>query len=233
MIYNVNCLDYLRECRKYHTIFADPPDNIGLKYGKHCDNRPLVDYYNDLELMMRLAIDRSKVFWLSYYWRHDLELKYRLRTLVPPSKSVKTFIWRFTFGQYNDRDCGSGFRFLVRIASLDWKPDVSGIRIPSERQLMGDKRACGPRVPDDVWEYDVSGVWAYPRVVGNSPERREWHPTQHPETLIERIVRLSGCKDVLDLYAGTGTVDRVCTQLKVPCDSLEIDPNYVSIMKRR
>ena len=37
------------------------------------------------------------------------------------------------------------------------------IRVPSQRMLDGDKRAAGPRVPDDVWEI--------PRLVGNAGER--------------------------------------------------------------
>lgn len=228
MIYNVDCLEWLRDCPKYHTIFADPPDNLGLNYNKFKDNDP--HYYDNLELMMDYAIKKSEVFWLSYYWRHDLEIKRRLASILRchyPSRQCKSFVWRYTFGQHLDNDCGSGFRWILRVSSPAWRPHTDGIRVPSERQALGDIRAAGPRVPDDVWDFDCAGVWdEFPRVVGNSSERREWHPTQHPEALLERILRLSGSTSVLDCYLGTGTTLRVCQALGIEADGCEIDPDY-------
>jgi site-specific DNA-methyltransferase (adenine-specific) len=77
-------------------------------------------------------------------------------------------------------------------------------RVESVRQQIGDKRANPDgRVPDDVWDF--------PRVVGNAKERRDWHPTQHPEALMRRIINYSCRKDetFLDLFLGTGTSFRV------------------------
>src|SRR5690606_29762098 len=135
--------------------------------------------------VIRRALRVADCFWLSYYWKHDLEIKHRVRNIIKherPSVSVKTFIWRFTFGQYVDSDCGSGFRFLLRFCKPSAKLRPDSIRVPSRRMELGDARSAGPRVPDDVWEF--------PRIPGNSKERRAWHPTQHPEDLIRRIILL-------------------------------------------
>jgi site-specific DNA-methyltransferase (adenine-specific) len=219
----------MRADRRYDMIFADPPDNIGLAYDAYDDAIPNEVYYSNLELLMYYAMQRCKVFWLSYYWRHDLELKRRAwSTTRRNGWQAKTFLWRFTFGQHTDKDCGSGFRYLLRLSAPSWRPDTSGIRVQSERQAIGDKRA-NPRgrVPDDVWDFDADGVWhEFPRVTGNSEQRREWHPTQHPEGLLERVFRLSGAKTVLDCYAGTGTSLRVAKKLGVSCDAIEIDMAY-------
>jgi DNA modification methylase len=58
------------------------------------------------------------------------------------------------------------------------------------------------RIPDDVWEF--------PRVTGNSKERRSWHPTQHPVAVYARILRLSTepGDTIVDLFGGTGTLFR-------------------------
>lgn len=224
-----DCVEWLRECDRYDMIFADPPDNIGLKYGEYVDKIPDLQYYGMLENIMHLAVMKCRVFWLSYYWRHDIEIKRRAWSITKGRLwNAKTFIWRFTFGQHTHSDCGSGFRFLLRLASPGWTPDTTGIRIPSVRQAIGDKRADSRgRVPDDVWEFDADSVWdEYPRIVGNSPERREWHPTQHPEGLIERVFRLSGGRRYLDCFAGTGTCLRVAKKLGVDCDAIEIDAGY-------
>lgn len=233
-VINEDCRVHLQECAPgdYDTIFADPPDNLGLKYNDYRDKVDLACYYQGLihpVLMESMRI--AKIVWLSYYWAHDLEIKaivWRLLRNWRPSWRAKTFIWRYTFGQHNPRDCGSGFRYLLRLSSPTWRPDVSGIRTPSVRQALGDKRADPRgRVPDDVWEFDADGIWTeFPRVVGNSAERREWHPTQHPEGLVERILRLSGSRKVLDCFLGTGTTLRVARKLGIEADGCEIDKSY-------
>jgi len=93
------------------------------------------------------------------------------------------------------------------------------IKVESERQRLGDARAAvGGRVPDDVWDF--------PRVCGTHAERQAWHPTQHPQGLMARMIRLCGAKSVYDLYSGTGTVLRVCKEMGVECTSVEIDQEY-------
>jgi site-specific DNA-methyltransferase (adenine-specific) len=221
VIIHGDCLDVLDVMKPVKMIFADPPDNLGLKYDGYVDKKD--GYYDWLELVILRSLARCQVFWLSYYWQHDLEIKSVIRNTLKyrfPAWTAKTFIWRYTFGQYNDEDCGSGFRFLLRCVRSGAKlyPDV--LRIPSERMRLGDPRAAGPRVPDDVWEI--------PRVVGNASERRPWHPTQHPEELMERIVRFS-CSHFevcCDLFGGTGTTLRVCKRLGIPCMSIELSENY-------
>jgi len=59
------------------------------------------------------------------------------------------------------------------------------IRVPSWRMLNGDKRAAPDgKVPGNVWDF--------PRVTGNSKQRRAFHPTQLNEGLVERAILLSG-----------------------------------------
>lgn len=229
-VINGDCLDWLSACDRYDMIFADPPDNIGLSYGEYKDDVPDAQYYLMIHALMVGAMAKSNVFWLSYYWRHDLEIKYIARNLTKlRCWNAKTFLWRYTFGQHTQTDCGSGFRYLLRLSAPHWRPDTTGIRVASVRQAIGDKRAApGGRVPDDVWDYDADGVWhEFPRVTGNSEQRRSWHPTQHPEGLVERIVKLSGADGrVLDCFLGTGTTLRVCKRLGVECDGVEIDMAY-------
>jgi DNA modification methylase len=73
--------------------------------------------------------------------------------------------------------------------------------------IDGDKRAAGPRVPDDVWQF--------PRLVGNANERIKGHPCQLPEVLLERVILSSTAPgdNLLDPMAGTGTTLRVAQRL--------------------
>ena len=219
-LYNQDCLITLRGTdERYDCIFLDPVDNIGLKYDGFTDRRE--DYYEWLMSIVQEAIVKSNVTWLSYNANHDLEIKSRLVTLLKNNcltRFVRTFIWRYTFGQYRTKDCVSGYRPILRIARADWTPCVDKIRVPSKRMKIGDPRAAGLRVPDDVFDF--------PRIVGNSQERRAWHPTQHPEALIERIYLMSGGSRFFDAFAGTGTSIRVCKKLGFDLDICEISEYY-------
>ncbi len=79
------------------------------------------------------------------------------------------------------------------------------------------------------WFETYSGdVFDFPRVTGNSSQRRNYHPTQLHEGLVERCIKLS-CKPydmVVDMFAGTGTTLRVCKRLGIPCTTGDIDRMY-------
>lgn len=216
-LFNQDALEFIKDCGKYDCIFMDPPDNIGLKYPQG-DKR--ADYYQFLELLIMESMLKCKVLWLSYYWKHDINIKsivYRILKNYHPSWVAKTFIWKFNFGQHQYTDCGSGYRSILRLNAYDWSWNTDAIRIESYRQKVGDKRAKDKCVPLDVWEF--------PRVV-NSSERRVWHPTQHPEALLKRMYLLSNCKTVLDLFCGSGTSIRVCKSLGIDLDAVELSFFY-------
>lgn len=220
MIYNQDALEFVRSCKAYDCIFMDPPDNIGLLYDGVIDERD--DYYQFLELLTLESMLKAKVVWLSYYWKHDIAIKTFIGRILQnyhPSWQAKTFIWKFNFGQHQQTDCGSGYRPILRLSCYDKHWNTDAIRVESYRQQVGDARA-DPRgcVPLDVWEF--------PRITGNNTERRKWHPTQHPEALMERLFLLSDCKSVLDLFAGTGTSIRVCKKLGIACDAVELSKIY-------
>jgi DNA modification methylase len=95
------------------------------------------------------------------------------------------------------------------------------IKVPSWRELNGDKRAKpGGRVPGDVFDF--------PRVTGNSKQRRAWHPTQLNEGLVERCLRLTTEPggSVLDPFGGTGTTFRVCKEIGRECTLVELSGGY-------
>jgi len=222
-----DCLTILPTLPPATCLFADPPDNLGLRYdGGVSDKRP--DYLDWLTSGVITAALRHepKVFWLSHYHKYLPDILgwfYSWRSEHPQEWQVRLFLWRFTFGQHRDSDFGNGFRPILRFSRPGTKWYTDNVRVPSARQTKyHDKRAnAAGRVPDDVWDF--------PRVCGTFKERRKWHPNQHSEALMERIVRVScGPGDsVVDLFGGTFTTDRVCRRLSIPCTSIEISPIYV------
>ncbi len=221
-----DCLEILPTLPKAKMMFADPPDNLGLKYDGYKDKKPSSDYRQDMIKWFAAAEEQAPVVWFSIYHAY---LATTLAQLVHwrdkglmDAWTLKLFIWRFTFGQHRDSDCGNGFRPIIRLVKNDAILYPDAIREPSARQtLYHDKRAnSAGRVPDDVWDFS--------RVCGTFKERREWHPTQHPEALIERIIKFSTVEGdlVIDMFAGTGTVNRVCKRLNRNCIGIEQSQFY-------
>lgn len=224
-LYNGDCGELLRslDSGSVTTVFADPPDNLGLDYASYKDKMEAARYYDWLELLILESMRVAKTVWFSYYWAHDVELKYRIRRILKlrhPSWEAKPFVWTYTFGQHNAHDFGSCFRPVIRLRAPGVVTDVVPIMVESERQRLGDARANPDgRVPGDVFDF--------PRVVGNSHERRSFHPTQHPEKLIERILKSSGPYGrFVDLFVGSGTSAIVCKRLGIDFLGSELDPIY-------
>ena len=221
-IINADCLDVLRHLPQARCIFADPPDNIGLKYSGYKDRLSPATYHSLLFRWLLAFVGQAVAVWLSYnarWWREVARATDVLCSLsgVEALPCVQTF----TFGQHNQHDLGNNFRPLLRlqhpIAAL--YPDA--IRVPSWRQRSGDKRADPRgRVPGDVFDF--------PRIVGNSKQRRAWHPTQLHEGLVERCILLTTQPGdlVIDPFAGTGTTLRVCKRIDRRCILIEKSREY-------
>jgi len=207
------------------TIFADPPDNLGLDYGDggKGDRLPVEEYVAKLKTWVKLFINYADTTWLSFNAKWTLEMARVVRTAMEanPDLEFKPCVQTFTFGQNRKTDLGNGHRPLWRLRWKDAKLYPDQVKVPSWRQLHGDKRAApGGRVPLDV--FDI------PRVTGNSKQRRSYHPTQLHEDLVERAIKLVTKPGdwVVDPFGGTGTTLRVCRRIGRPCTLIEKSPVY-------
>jgi site-specific DNA-methyltransferase (adenine-specific) len=223
-LYNGDCLEVLQTLESVDTLFADPPDNIGLDYSEYRDRQAESDYIDLLRKWLHAFLLKAATVWFSYNakWTFHIgrivtEIEGEHGKLIEAKPCVQTF----TFGQHNHFDLGNNHRPLLRLrwAHAPLFPDA--IRVPSWRQENGDKRADPRgRVPGDVFDFT--------RVVGNSKQRRTWHPTQLNEGLVERCLLLTTPEKgtVCDPFAGTGTTLRVCKRINRPCTLIELDRAY-------
>jgi hypothetical protein len=269
---NGDCLKVLARKQRYDCIFADPFDNIGLGYNEFDDKMPDHEYVNWLGRFIEAAIYRTNVLWLSFNAKWTFAVGRVFENLIyryaaSPRKLVgKPCVQVFTFGQHNNHDLGNNHRPLWRLMWDDAKLYPDQIRVPSWRQLNGDKRASPKgRVPGDVldmqyphaaavdigmwlsgalddpnacpefkdaintfFETHCGDVFDFPRVTGNSAQRRSFHPTQLHEELVKRAIMLTTKEGdhVCDPFGGTGTTLRVCKGIERQCTLIEMDPFY-------
>lgn len=236
---SANCIEHLSHCSvpefgdKWDTIFADPPDNIGLNYSEYNDRLPIEDYNDFLRAQLYLFINCARTVWLSFNSIHTAAVGRIVEEVAEHNGNysawkpqevlleAKWCVQVFTFGQHNHHDLGNCHRPLLRLRWKDAPLFPEEIRVPSWRQQNGDKRADPRgRVPGDVFDF--------PRVTGNSKQRRRWHKTQLHEGLVKRCLKLTTPAGgrVLDPFAGTGTTLRVAKRCGFNCDLIELDSAY-------
>jgi len=220
---NRDCMKVLDEMDPVRMIFADPPDNIGLKYTAYEDSMTDDAYLVFITTMLQQSTVVCDVVWLSYNAKHTFMVGSVVDAFLRhyPDWEGKPCVQTFTFGQHNKHDLGNNHRPLIRVMKKGTTLYPERVKVPSWRQLNGDKRAAaGGRVPGDVFDF--------PRVTGNSKQRRAWHPTQLHEDLYERCIKLCCAPGdtVCDLFAGTGTLARVAGRCEVDALLVELDRSY-------
>jgi len=214
-------------------IFADPFDNIGLRYDGFVDKMPDIDYFNLFENWILAFCKHAPVVWISFNsrWFLDFAPKFS-RAAAIYGMEFKPFVQTFTFYRQNKTCVGNAHRPLWRLKHPDAPENTVDIKIPSWRELHGDPRAAkGGKVPGDSFDFFIEvddSFFDFSRVVGNSKQRRTWHPTQLNEDLVKRCVKLNTNEGdfVVDAFAGTGTTLRVCKRINRNCRLIEKSETY-------
>ena len=209
---------------RYRMMFADPHDAIGLKYKGFKDKISDNAYERMLVTILNRGTTLFDFMWLSINPKRAAMLGYITYTWQKrrPDWEFKPCVQTYTFYQHNHSDFGNAHRLLYRYQKKGAQRHMDAVRVPSWRQLNGDKRA-DPRgkVPGDVFDF--------PRVTGNSKQRRKFSPTQLHEDLYERCIR-SCCAEgdtVVDLFAGSGTLGRVAPRCGVDALMVELSRETV------
>jgi site-specific DNA-methyltransferase (adenine-specific) len=211
----------------FDLIIADPPYNLGKKFGK---NRFLHQFDSYL--------DFSRT-WLKEAHR-----------LLKPDGTLYVFMGvRFISYLYDilDREIGMSFNSWITWHYTQGMGRTKGFSPRHEDILMFNKgkeytfNIDAVRVPQKYYRQrnnmlgaNPGDVWAFSHVHYSNPER-ENHPTQKPEALIERMVLASSNEGayVLDPFAGSGTTLRVCQQMNRHCTGIESNPEYVKLIENR
>ncbi|MHA2136088.1 MAG: DNA methyltransferase [Candidatus Thorarchaeota archaeon] len=205
---------------------------------------------------LRLFCEKADTVWFSFNSRWLLDLAIVAHELRKDGWEFKDCVQTFSFYQHCKTDLGNAHRPLWRFRNPGAGLYPEQAKIPSWRQLHGDKRAKkGGKVPGDTFDFTKlveknrrnwheraiqCGEWVvdhlipdthfdFTRVTGNSKQRHNYHPTQLNEGLVKRCIQLSTKPGdwVVDTFGGTGTTLRVCRELgNRDCTLIELVPNY-------
>lgn len=250
-------------------VFADPPYNIGVKYADDlCGDKLSEDAYWEFITSAVIQLSEASRKGATLWWVcpeiHADQIGRILTSTYGPR--LYRIVWHETFSQYNRFDLTQDYRFIfchTKHNLNDKKKEgitknLDDIRIPSERMILGDPRAKGPKIPGRVWETqkelsdelidkiellirgevgpEVPGqFWKLRRLQGTATARANWHPAQMPPEVMRRIVRGWSIKDdlILDGFAGSGGMGLVCQALDRRFIGVDKSRTYCQNMRKR
>lgn len=220
-------------------IFVDPPYNIGKVFnGKKEKWESDEDYlqwcYRWIDLCVRklnttgslyLMAATQNIPFLDIYLRDKLTILSRI-------------VWHYdSSGVQAKRIYGSLYEPILYAVKDATNYTFNASEILIEARTGAVRKLIDYRKPNPA-QYNTKkvpgNVWFFPRVRYRMPEYEE-HPSQKPETLLERIIKASSNEGdlVVDPFAGTFTTCAVASRLKRRFVGVEIDSRYVGVGLRR
>lgn len=240
-IYQGNCLDALNRIADSSValIFADPPYNIGKKFGNFSDEWPSdIKYaewcYEWLSLCIRKLTPSGSLYLMTSTQAMpyiDLWLRERLTIL-------SRIVWHYDSSGVQAKKYFGSLYEPILFCTKDPKNytfNASDIEVEARTGAVRKLIDYRKENPTPYKTTKVPGnTWYIPRVRYRMPEYEE-HPSQKPEALLERIIKASSNvgDTVLDPFGGTFTTCAVAQKLGRRSIGIEMQDEYIKIGLRR
>jgi adenine-specific DNA-methyltransferase len=240
-IFHGDCLQILKGIPdgSVDLIFADPPYNIGKRFGKSRDSWPDPAAYQEwcrswLEACIRkLSASGSLYVMTSTQAMPFMDIWLRSKLSI-----LSRIVWHYdSSGVQAKKHFGSLYEPILHAVKDDASYVFNAGEIAVEARTGAVRKLIDYRreKPELYKATKVPGnAWYIPRVRYRMPEYEE-HPTQKPEALLERIIKASSNAGdmVLDPFSGTFTTCAVAQRLGRRSIGIEAEEGYVKIGIRR
>ena len=218
-------------------IFADPPYNIGIRYGDHHDdNMESEDFMKWCEDWMRACVERLTPDGSMWVLINDEWADVFGCLLRDVGLHRRSWIkWYESFGvntSSNFNRCSRHLFYMVKSRDRFVFNDEAVSR-PSDRQMKyGDKRADpGGKLWDNVWGINPP----IPRLVENAKERLPDFPTQLPLALLRPIIACASEPGdlILDPFNGSGSTGEAALRLGRRYTGIEQSAEFARLARLR
>ena len=237
-IYCIDCIKGLQQIdnETVDLIFADPPFNLGKKYGNYNDERD--DYYewchDWIGCCKKVLKPTGSIYimnvqqniWMIQKSFEDHDFLFR-----------NIIIWKNSSMPVKNRFCINYQPILFYTKSKKYTFNYNAEHHISKAVLPWGRRNKG-NLMIDQWDdipFVPGGCMASKEAILRKDSKAKAHPCQMPIKLIERILKFSTNKNdiVVDPFIGSGTTAVACKKLHRHFIGFEINPEYVEIAKKR
>lgn len=220
-------------------VFVDPPYNLKKKYKETTDywekDQEYLEWvYSWLEIALKKLKNNGSLYFMcstQYYAYFDIFLRNKIHIL-------SRIVWCYDSSGFQAKKIfGSLYEPIIfavknkKNYTFNYKDIMVETKTGAQRKLI-DYRKTPPEMYNK--EKVPGNVWNFSRVRYRMKEYVE-HPSQKPEVLLERIVKVSSNEGdtILDLFAGSFSLGIVCKRLNRKYIGIEKSKIYCEIGKNR
>ncbi len=253
------CGDNLEEMAKLpkesiDLIYIDPPFFTNKKYeiiwGDEAEVRSYKDrweggiehYISWLKPRVRemyRVLKPTGTFYIHCDWHANSYIRIMLDNIFGGENFRNEIVWCYAGGGIPKKDFPRKHDTIFRYTktknytfNIEYRPySESTLKVGGGRHSLssgGEKLDIQRGTPINDWWTDLPKLTSY---------QKQWvgYPTQKPEALLERIIKISSNKGdvVADFFCGCGTTITVAQQLNRKWVGIDISPTAVKVMERR
>lgn len=218
-IYHGDCREILPTLEKVDLVLTDPPYGEG--QASWDSSKPPEDIWD----MLYLALVDGGVLYYHGFWGHaDWVLSNGRRVGLFPYSRI---VWWFKTGRPEKKS----FREDTEEIWYFGKGEPKTFNVDADLEPYEDKA--------NYKRYGRKGkhpgtIWIASRIKENYPENLG-HPTQKPEEIVSKMIRISSNPDdlILDPFLGSGTTAYCAKKLNRKSIGIEIEEKYCEIAANR
>lgn len=234
----IDALDCIQD-ESIDLIFADPPYNIGKKFGDFKDSWPSdLAYAEWCYSWLNACIRKLKPTGSLYVMTSTQAMPYLDLWLRERINILSRIVWHYdSSGVQAKKYFGSLYEPILYCTkdTKNYTFNASAIEVEARTGAVRKLIDYRKEVPIPYKTTKVPGnTWYLPRVRYRMQEYED-HPSQKPEALLERIIKASSNPGdiVLDPFSGTFTTCAVAQRLGRRSIGIELQSIYVKIGLRR
>lgn len=238
MIHNVDCLEYLStlEDNSVDLVLTDPPYYIGFDGGKGWDSqwKTEQEYLDWCDLWSRECVrvlKPNRMLVVFGTLKTDTFIHYKLNTnKIEPLHTQNEIIWSYNWGGRTKSNFARKHEYAWCWSKGDeflFNADTVRVERKQKINIRTGKAHERGTIPTCVWEKNNHTT---------SKEYVNWHPTQKPFMILERIINAYTNKGdtVIDIFSGSGSTSIACDNTDRLFGGCELDKEYYDLsMERR
>lgn len=238
-IYNADAMEVIGELDDVSFVFADPPFNVGIRYGEYNDSIDEQDYDKWQARWITAgfeALSDDGTFYLMTITKH---LPVVFAEMSRHGTFISQVVWKNVAAVGSKRYYWRQYQPIVAYGKTnDYYFDTYALTRDSGFRRWGGYSTAHKGQMGDIWD-DIPFIYAgsihHKEAIMEAGSNSKAHPAQMPEALAIRMLSFSYPHHgiAVDLFMGSGTLLRAAKDLCIPAVGFDISERYCELAANR